>query len=97
MNYQLIDRIENKRYEIEVEGFSPRIEYIKTADKIFLTHTEVPIELKGRGIGSALIELVLEDIEKQGQKLMPLCPFVAGYIKKKPEWKRILALGVHVD
>ncbi len=26
----------------------------------------------------------------------PLCPFVAGYIHKHPEWKRIVMRGIHI-
>ena len=28
--------------------------------------------------------------------LVPLCPFVAGYIHKHPEWKRIVMRGIHI-
>ena len=32
----------------------------------------------------------------QGLRLVPLCPFVAGYIHKHPEWKRIVMRGIHI-
>ena len=38
----------------------------------------------------------LADIERQGLRLVPLCPFVAGYIHKHPEWKRIVMRGIHI-
>ena len=63
---------------------------------IYLTHTEVPMELGGKGIGSQLVEKVLLDIEKKDLRLVPLCPFVAGYIQKHPDWKRIVMRGIHV-
>ena len=43
------------------------------------------------------IEKALKDIEKQGLRLVPLCPFVAGYIHKHPEWKRIVMKGIHIQ
>ena len=64
--------------------------------EIFLTHTEVPAGLGGRGIGSQLVEKTLQDIERQQLRLVPLCPFIAGYIHKHPEWRRIVLRGVHV-
>ena len=97
MDYQLINNEAAKRYEFQIDGHTPLIEYIKTNQKIFLTHTEVPPALEGKGIGSALIKSVLEDVDQKGLTLVPLCPFVAGYIKKHPEWKRLVLKGVKVD
>lgn len=80
-DYTLIDNADKKRYEFHIEQHIPIIEYIKAPQKIFLTHTEVPKALEGKGIGSALIKAVLADVDKQELTLVPLCPFVATYIK----------------
>ena len=96
-NYELIDNKERHQYEFHVEKYTPRIEYIKSINgEIFLTHTEVPAGLGRRGIGSQLVEKTLQDIERQQLRLVPLCPFIAGYIHKHPEWRRIVLRGVHV-
>lgn len=90
-NYELINNVDEKQYEFHVGKNVPKIEYIITNNgEIYLTHTEVPISLEGQGIGSQLAEAVLKDIEQKNLRLIPLCPFVAGYIKKHPEWKRIV-------
>ena len=110
-NYELIDNEERHQYEFHIERYVPRIEYIKNKDGvIYLTHTEVPMELGGKGIGSQLVEKVLRilkiflmmwicshpNFEKKDLRLVPLCPFVAGYIQKHPDWKRIVMRGIHV-
>ena len=96
-NYDLVNNHEQKQYEFHIDGFVPRIEYIKTNNgEIYLTHTEIPYELEGKGIGSALVEKVLRDIEEKSLRLVPLCPFVAGYIQKHPEWRRIIMKGIQV-
>ena len=94
--YQLIDNEEKKRYEFQIDGHTPLLEYIKAKGKIYLTHTEVPPQLEGRGIGSALIKQVLEDIEQKELTLVPLCPFVAMYIKKHPEWRKLVLKGINI-
>ena len=94
--YVLLDNTEMKRYEFRINGHLARSEYIKTADKIFLTHTEVAPELEGRGIAAALTEAVLRDIEAKGLQLVPLCPYLAGYLKRHPEWKKLVLRGVNV-
>lgn len=86
MDYQLIDNTEKNQYEFHVNGFIPKIQYRKTGNKIYLTHTEVPVELQGKGIGNLLIKEVLEDIKQKELKLVPICPFVAAYIKRHSEW-----------
>lgn len=93
---QLIDNIESKRYEFHLDGAIPRIEYIKAQDKIYLTHTEVPRGLEGRGVGSAIVKAALEDIDQKGLTLVPLCPFVALYIKRHPEWKKLVLKGINI-
>lgn len=85
-----------KRYEAEFEGRMVKIDYIATKNRTYLTHTEVPVELEGQGLGTELVEAALEDIESNGKQLVPLCPFVAAYIKENPDWARLLAPGYHV-
>jgi predicted GNAT family acetyltransferase len=96
-SYELIDNTGKKQYEFHVGEYTPKIEYIKSNNgEIYLTHTEVPVALEGQGIGSQLVEKALKNIEKQGLRLVPLCPFVAGYIKKHPEWKKIIMRGINI-
>ena len=86
-----------KRFELKVNEHIAILEYLKTADKIFLTHTEVPKALEGQGVGSKLVKNVLEEIKGGKHTLVPLCPFVANYIKNHPEWKDLVFRGVKID
>ena len=96
-NYKLIDNVALHKYEFRIGDLIPRIEYIKTKNgEIYLTHTEVPSALEGKGVGSSLVRLALEDIERQQLRLVPLCPFVAGYVQKHPEWKRLVMEGINI-
>lgn len=90
------ENADKKRFETEVNGHLAFIEYIRTQDSIYLTHTEVAKELEGQGIAKKLVEMVLNIIESEGKKLVPLCPYVAAYLKRHPDWKRILAAGYNV-
>ncbi len=88
---------EKKRFELHVDGHIAFIEYIISKDDtIFLTHTEVPKSLSGRGVGSKIVELALNFVKEKKYGLAPLCPFVAKYITKHTEWKSILAKGYNV-
>ncbi|MEM6722712.1 MAG: GNAT family N-acetyltransferase [Bacteroidota bacterium] len=94
--YQLIDNTAAKQYEFHIGDQIARIEYIKAADRIFLTHTEVPQSLEGQGIGSAIIKAALEEVKANNWTLIPMCPFVAMYIKKHPEWKDLVLKGINI-
>ena len=53
-NYKLIDNVALHQYEFRIGDLIPRIEYIKTKNgEIYLTHTEVPSALEGKGVGSS--------------------------------------------
>ncbi len=75
-----------KRFELQVENEIIFIEYILTKDNsIYLTHTEVPTSMEGKGLGSTIVKKALNYIREKGYKMIPLCPFVAAYLKKHPE------------
>ncbi len=95
--YELKNNRINKQFEFHIDGQIPKIEYIRAKDKIFLTHTEVPDKLEGQGIGSQLVEAVLREVERQDLTLVPLCPFVAGYIKDHPDWKKLVLKGINIS
>jgi predicted GNAT family acetyltransferase len=97
LNYTLTDNEEAKQYEFNIDGLIPRIEYIKSGNQIYLTHTEVPLELEGKGIAKKLVKKVLEDIEQKNLLIIPLCPFVASYIKRNPEWIKLVFKGVKIE
>ncbi|OAD92219.1 acetyltransferase [Aequorivita soesokkakensis] len=96
MEVKIKENKEKKRFEAEVENKLALIEYIRAEDKMYLTHTEVPSELEGKGIASSMAKQVLQQIKDENLKLVPLCPFIASYVKRHPEWKEILAEGYKV-
>ena len=94
INLELVNNEASNRFEMNVDGYIAIIEYTQYPGKIALLHTEVPPELEGKGAATAIIEKALAFIEKNNLKLIPLCPLVVAYIKRHPEWKRIVAEGV---
>ena len=92
--FELIDNTRDKCFEFHVNGEIARIDYAMTGDAVALTHTEIPGDLRGRGIGTELVESVLAYIDDRGMKVVPLCGFVAGYISEHPQWKRLVVDGM---
>lgn len=78
------------QFELLIDGHTALITYKERSRKIWLIHTESPDALKGKGAANAIIEKTLQYIEQYGYKLIPLCVFVAAYLKRHPEWNRVL-------
>ena len=76
---------EKNRFELEVDGHTAIARYRRAGDQIVLTHTEVPNELSGRGIGSQLAGGVFEIVRSTGRKVIPECTFMAAHVAKHPD------------
>jgi uncharacterized protein len=78
------------RFELDVDGHTAVSYYQLSPGVITFTHTEVPPELSGRGIGSELIRGALEAVRAQKLKVVPKCPFVAAYMAKHAQFNDLL-------
>ncbi|MEL6616062.1 MAG: GNAT family N-acetyltransferase [Bacteroidota bacterium] len=87
---------DQKRFALDTEHGTARLEYIPSPGLITYTHTEVPVGAEGQGIGAALARAGLEYAKAEGLTVMPLCPFVSAYIRRHPEWRPIVLPGFHL-
>jgi uncharacterized protein len=78
------------RFEFDVDGHVAAAYYQLSPGVITFTHTEVPHELEGHGIGSRLVRGALEAVRAQGLKVVAKCPFVSAYMAKHPEFNDLL-------
>ncbi|MEZ0395026.1 MAG: GNAT family N-acetyltransferase [Anaerolineales bacterium] len=74
------------RFEVEEDGQLAVLEYRLVGERMVITHTGVPPALEGRGIGSRLARVALDYARLQQLKVTALCPFVAAYFQKHPEY-----------
>lgn len=87
MATEVADAPENKRYEIRVDGeVAGFAEYILTDGLITFTHTEIDPAHEGRGLGGALVRGALDDVRGRDLDVLPLCPFVKGWIQRHPDY-----------
>jgi len=87
------DNKENNRFEFQIENLTAFVNYEFIMGKLAIQHTEVPQELKGKGIGSKMVSHILNMAKENGIKIYPFCPFTSGYIKKHPEWMEVVDKG----
>jgi predicted GNAT family acetyltransferase/glutaredoxin len=89
---EVVDVPEKSRYELRLDGRLIGLAAYRRRDKrIAFTHTEVDESCEGHGFGSRLAAAALEDALREGLEVVPLCPFVAWYIKRHPEYEQLVA------
>ena len=88
---QVTDNEARSRFEMVVNGATAVAQYTLEGNVMRFTHTIVPQEVEGRGIGSRLVKGALEGARSRGLKVAPVCPFVRYYIDKHPEYRDLLA------
>lgn len=86
MKVDIRDHPGEHRYELYVDEVLAAIEvYHVRADTISLMHTEVFDDFAGRGLAPLLVIHVLGEARERGLSVLPICPYVAGFIKKNAD------------
>jgi predicted GNAT family acetyltransferase len=84
--YVVHDNPDELRYElVRDDALIGEIRYRLEPDAIILVHTEIAPSAEGEGLGTRLVAGALADIRERGLKVVPLCQFVAAYIRRHPE------------
>ncbi len=60
-----------KNNEAVLPGYVAFLDYRLSGERIFFTHTEVPEEVEGQGIGSKLVEAALQDARARRLTVIP--------------------------
>lgn len=90
---QFRDHAAQNQFEWEQDGAVAFVEYFSEADKIYLTHTEVPPSHRNQGMAAKLIAHTLEHLRKQHRVVVPQCSYVMHYINQHPQWQTLLPEG----
>jgi predicted GNAT family acetyltransferase len=85
---------EHRRYELVEEG-SGTIGFTDyrlrpSSNQILLLHTEVDRAYTGRGLGARLARFALDDASASGLRIVPLCPYIATYLRTHHEWDHLI-------
>ena len=74
------------RYEGRIDAQLAAIaEYLSTRQFLVFSHTEVLPGFEGRGVATATVRAALDDVRRRGLHVVPLCPFVAAFIRRNAD------------
>ncbi|MFF5406452.1 GNAT family N-acetyltransferase [Streptomyces misionensis] len=87
----VVERVEDRhRYEILVDGeLAGFTEYLDRDEQRVFYHTEVGDAYAGQGLASRLVEQALTDVRRAGKRVVPVCPYVAAFLRKHEEFADI--------
>ena len=79
------------RFELDDGGVTAFLNYKLAGNVIMLVHTETPVAARRRGLGSRLVEGVLQTARARGLKVVPVCSFVRAFLDKHPAYRDLVA------
>lgn len=84
----------SQRYETTVDGQLAYVAWEREGDDVIVfTHTIVPDEISGKGVGQELVKYALDDARAKKLKVVPQCSFVAAFLRQHPEYEDLVATG----
>ncbi|MFD0818712.1 GNAT family N-acetyltransferase, partial [Micromonospora zhanjiangensis] len=91
MSQLVEDNPARHRFEILVDdALAGFVDYRQEPGVVTLVHTEVDPAFEGSGVGSALARAVLDQLRERGDRVVPQCPFIAGWIGRHREYANLV-------
>ncbi|RAJ08119.1 GNAT family N-acetyltransferase [Arenibacter echinorum] len=81
---------DNSRFTMAINGEIAIVEYQLRDDKMYLTYSEVPIKLRGKGYGKELVEGTFEQLTKEGYKAVAVCSYIKAVARRSEKWNSII-------
>jgi hypothetical protein len=79
-------RANASRFELEQDGQVGYLIYeIDGQGWMTLWHTEVPLALRGQGVGAKLVRLAFDYAQANHLTVEAVCPFAISFVAKHPE------------
>ena len=78
------------RFELRVQGQLCIAQYQMIDGVMWLTHTETPRALQGRGLAAQVLRAALDHARAHGLKVRPACSYVRTYLRRHPEMQDLL-------
>ncbi|MET7648176.1 GNAT family N-acetyltransferase [Streptomyces sp. NPDC005426] len=87
-----VRRVDTKhRYVILVDDEPAGLTaYRDREDQRVFYHTEIDVAFAGQGLASVLVQQALTDVRASGKRIVPVCPYVAKFLKKHDEFADIV-------
>lgn len=91
MSTSVRDAPDQSRFEIAVDGeLAGSLRYFEHEGRIALDLTRIDDAFGGRGLAGQLVQGALDDLRARGVLILPLCPYVTGWLEKHPDYQDLV-------
>jgi uncharacterized protein len=90
-NVVVRDDPDNQRYVAEADGdLAGFTEYRPRKGRLIFFHTEIDDAYSGQGVATKLVREALDDVKSKGRLIVPICPFVARFVRSNPDYMNMV-------
>lgn len=88
--YEVVHNKDKDELVMDIDGKMATVDYRHRDGKLWLVHSEVPLSLRGQGLGKILVDKSLKKLTEEGHKTVAVCPFIRKVVEESPHWKEIV-------
>ena len=85
-NLEVTHNEAENRFEIWIDGQLSKLDYNHHDNTIVMMHVGVYPDHRGRGIAGKQTQVALEYAKEKNLRVIPMCSYVAAYIRKHPQY-----------
>ena len=89
------DNPAERRFEITLDDtLLGHARYVDKGGRRIFVHTEIDPAFGGHGYASTLVRAALDDARAHETPIVPLCPYVAEWIERHPDYADLIDLNL---
>ena len=81
---------QKKQFQLQLDSGLAIVDYEMRDNVMYLIHSEVPYDLRGKSIGNTLVEKTFEYIEHHNIQAVAICRFIKLVAQRSERWKNII-------
>lgn len=89
-NLTVVHEKDNNRFTMAINGEIAKVVYQLRDHKMYLTYSEVPFKLRGKGYGKELVERSFEQLTQEGYKAVAVCSYIKAVARRSEKWNSII-------
>ena len=92
-SFTVTDVADKERFEARDDDgtLAGVLTYQVTGPIVAYTHTRVEPAFEGQGAGAALARAAMDDAKAKNRTVVPICPFLSGWLDEHPEYEKLVA------
>lgn len=75
---------------MNINGETAKVNYRMDNGKMYLTYSEVPSHLRGKGHGKKLVENTFAKLTEEGYTAVAVCSYIKAVARRSDKWNSII-------